>query len=41
MILSILGGGVLLLVLWAAYCFGREVGRQLTQDQDDPIDPAD
>lgn len=41
MILSILGGGVLLLALWAAYCFGREVGRQLTQDQDDSIDPAD
>lgn len=41
MIMSILGGGVLLLALWAAYCFGREAGRQLTQDQDDPIDPAD
>lgn len=41
MIMSILGGGVLLLALCAAYCFGREAGRQLTQDQDDPIDPAD
>ena len=41
MIMSILGGGVLLLALWAAYILGREAGHQLTQDQDDPIDPAD
>lgn len=41
MIMSILGGGVLLLALCAAYILGREVGRQLIQDQDDPIDPAD
>ena len=41
MIMSILGGGVLLLALWAAYILGREAGRQLIQDQDDPIDPAD
>lgn len=41
MIMSILGGGVLLLALCAAYILGREAGRQLIQDQDDPIDPAD